>query len=222
MSKRIPIIQEGWYYILSAFFLMLLLWYIYESTSSTLFKYIFFISIICFILTLNFFRDPERKINLKNKNLLVSPADGTITAIEYNYNEQQYRKDMSIRISIFMSIFNVHIQRMPISGTIKYINYKKGEFISAFESAAELRNEQNWIGFETDNKTKITVVQIAGLIARRIVRYINLNDYIETGKRIGHIRFGSRVDIYLPVNTEIFVQVGDKIKGNVTVLGKLK
>lgn len=221
MNNKLPFINEGWYYIIPAFLITLILSIIYLKTNLAAIKGLTIISLVIFALVVNFFRDPQRRIKLDNKNLVVSPADGTITSIDYDFIDNKFRLESSIRISTFMSIFNVHVQRMPVSGTIKFIDYKKGEFLSALKPESNLQNEQNWIGIETENKIKITVVQIAGLIARRITKYVKLNEFVSQGKRIGDIRFGSRVDIYLPVNTKIFVHVGDKVKGNLTVIGKL-
>ncbi|HOK39919.1 MAG TPA: phosphatidylserine decarboxylase family protein [bacterium] len=221
MKRNFPILEEGWYYIIPSFILMLIFWYISDVNGTLFSKLIFFVSIIYFALVLNFFRDPERNINLKNRKLIVSPADGTITKIEYNIEEKEYRKEPSIRVSIFMSVTDVHIQRMPIDGVIEYMNYKKGEFKSVLNEDAQLNNEKLLTGIKTENNEKITVVQIAGLIARRIVSLLKINDKVKQGERIGYIRFGSRVDIYLPQNTKLFVIEGQEVKGNLTIIGRL-
>lgn len=177
------------------------------------------IAIILFIFTLNFFRDPER-ITPQADNLIISPADGTVIKIE-NVVEDKYLKSEATLICIFMSPVNVHVNRNPISGTVGYYEYVKGEFFAAFEDKASLKNEQTHIGIENSNG-KIFFKQIAGFVARRIVADIKIGDSVVVGKRFGMIKFGSRVDIYVPKNAEIKVTMNQKTVAGETVLAVLK
>ena len=124
------------------------------------------------------------------------------------------------RISVFMSIFNVHINRVPFGGIVRKVNYEKGSFLAAYKSAASFENERSEISIESEG-LKFTVTQIAGLIARRIVSYLSVGDSINKGDRYGMIMFGSRVDLVIPENVEIKVQLGDKVKGGETIIGEI-
>ena len=173
------------------------------------------------LLTIYFFRDPER--NHENiEQALLTPADGKILSIDRLDEGDSRFEGMAIKISIFMSIFDAHINRVPIHGKIAHISYHPGKFFSANRDKASLCNEHNLITLETENKEKITLVQIAGLIARRIVCWVKQGDYVKTGQRFGLIRFGSRIEIYLPPESEILVKKGDKVKAGQTILGYLR
>jgi phosphatidylserine decarboxylase len=177
------------------------------------------LSILLFIFTLNFFRDPER-ITPIGDGIVVSPADGTVIKIE-NVTEEKYLKSPSKLVSIFMSPVDVHVNRNPVSGRIGYFEYVKGEFFAAFEEKASLKNEQTHIGIE-NAKGKILFKQIAGIIARRIVANVKIGDSVVIGKRFGMIKFGSRVDIYVPEDAEINVKLDQKITAGETVIAVLK
>jgi phosphatidylserine decarboxylase len=166
-----------------------------------------------------FFRNPERKIPT-DRSAVVSPADGKVIKIE-----EVRREDLApgnfIKISIFMNVFNVHVNRIPCSGTVKLIRYTEGSFISANLDKASAENEQNAIVIATDKGREIITVQIAGLIARRIVCWIKEGMPVAKGERFGLIRFGSRLDVYLPPETSITVKLGDKVRSGETILGEL-
>ena len=164
-----------------------------------------------------FFRDPERRIP-NEPNVIVSPADGKITEI-ITENEPINGK-LCKRVTIFLSVFNVHVNRVPIGGTIEDIRYNPGKFLAAFNPKASMDNEQNLI-LINNGRTHIFVKQIAGLIARRIVCWPKKGDYYESGQRYGLIRFGSRVDILLPENTKLSVACGDKVSGGKSIIGYL-
>lgn len=166
-----------------------------------------------------FFRNPERN-KPTGKNLIISPADGRIIEIS-NVTEDRILKSRMTKISIFMNIFNVHINRIPCAGRIFDILYNKGKFISANMEKASLENEQNAVVLETPAGDKILFVQIAGLIARRIVCRLKKGEGVETGQRFGLIRFGSRVDVYLPVSADVKVTIGQKVKGGESILAIL-
>jgi phosphatidylserine decarboxylase len=161
---------------------------------------------ICF-----FFRNPERCIP-EGKNLIISPADGKIVKISRINDEEQ-------AISIFLSIFNVHVNRSPIAGELQRVEYKRGKFKAAFEDEASKVNEQNILTIAGQD-IRIVVRQIAGLIARRVVCWKKPGDPVARGELFGLIRFGSRVDIVLPADSKIRVQLGDKVKGGSSILGE--
>jgi phosphatidylserine decarboxylase len=165
-----------------------------------------------------FFRNPERKIP-EGDNIFVSPADGKVILIQ-NVDEEEGLKAL-IKISIFLSLFDVHVNRMPCSGEVVDIKYKKGRFSPAFTDKASQENEQVAV-LISHNSYKILVKQIAGVIARRIVCWADVGDRVERGERYGIIRFGSRVDLFIPDKTEVMVKIGDKVKGGKTILGVLK
>jgi phosphatidylserine decarboxylase len=169
---------------------------------------------LCFILAAfvcYFFRNPTRRIPA-GKNLIVSPADGKVVKISaINSGEQA--------ISIFLNIFNVHVQRSPVAGTVQQVEYKRGKFKAAFEDEASQVNEQNIVTIKGQD-IRIVVRQIAGLIARRVICWKKAGESLERGELFGLIRFGSRVDIVLPGSAKILVNVGDKVKGGSSIIGE--
>jgi phosphatidylserine decarboxylase len=166
-----------------------------------------------------FFRNPARTIP-QGRNLIVSPGDGTVVAVEQEF-EHRFLKEPSIRISIFLNVFNVHINRMPIGGIVQDIVYTPGQFMAANRPGASADNEQNALMLRRSDGKKILCVQIAGLIARRIVCWAVPGEQVEKGERFGLIRFGSRMDVYLPYNSAIQVKVGAKVKGGSSILAEL-
>jgi phosphatidylserine decarboxylase len=179
---------------------------------------IFFLVLTLFVIY--FFRDPERR-NAVRKNAVLTPADGRILYVK-DLDDNNPMGEPARKISIFMSVFNVHVNRVPASGKILSISYNHGKFFSANLDKASEQNESNSITMETGNGKKIVIVQIAGLIARRIVCWIKENDFVKAGQRFGLIRFGSRLDVYLPAKSEIMVQPGDRVKAGETIIGYLK
>ncbi len=165
-----------------------------------------------------FFRDPIRK-KIDDKDLILSPADGKVVDID-QVMEPNLFKERVWRVSIFLSIFNVHVNYAPIDGTIVYLVYKKGKFLPANSSKSAMANENNSIGLH-NKKTglKIMVRQIAGIIARRVVSDHKIDDAVSRCERIGIIKFGSRVEVYIPLNCKISVKKGDKVKGKLSILG---
>ncbi len=158
-----------------------------------------------------FFRDPERSITL-DTSIIVSPADGRVVRIE--------KQGAATRISIFLSIFNVHVNRSPMGGTVADVEYRKGRFRAAFNHLASVENEQNTLTIR-DNGLEIACSQIAGLVARRIVCWKKPGDSVRKGERIGLIRFGSRVDLLLPAQASPTVRVGDKVLGGSSAIARL-
>jgi phosphatidylserine decarboxylase len=169
---------------------------------------------------LSFFRDPERD-SAAAKEAVLTPADGRILAVRELIDRQNFYGEPGIKISIFMSVFNVHVNRVPSSGKIVNIVYRPGKFFSAHLDKASEKNERNAITMETDGGQRIKFVQIAGLVARRIVCWIEKEDQVIRGERFGLIRFGSRLDVYIPPQSRVVVQGGDKVKAGKTVLGYL-
>ncbi len=167
-----------------------------------------------------FFRDPDRSAP-QEKNSFISPADGKVIIIE-KQPECEYINDPCIKVSIFMNVFNVHVNRIPFDGTIKKVVYHPGKFMNASFDKASIHNERNALIIETAGNLKFAVVQIAGLIARRIVNYAKEGDVLKKGDRYGMIQFGSRLDLYLPVDFDVAVKLGDKTKAGTTIIGHLK
>jgi phosphatidylserine decarboxylase len=166
-----------------------------------------------------FFRNPARVIP-EQPNAVVSPADGTVIGIE-EVEEGRFVKERMKKVSIFMSVFNVHINRIPYSGMVREVSYNPGKFLVASVDKASLLNEQNAVVIETAQGKKILFVQIAGLVARRIVCYLAKGEAVTRGERFGLIRFGSRVDIYLPANSTLAVSLKQKVTGGETIIGHL-
>ncbi|MEP6692984.1 MAG: phosphatidylserine decarboxylase family protein [Gemmatimonadaceae bacterium] len=165
-----------------------------------------------------FFRDPERQ-GERGDGLVVSPADGRVVQIT-NVAETAFFHGPATRISIFMNVFNVHVNRFPVNGTVQYLQYSEGKFLNAANDKASLENEQMSVGIEA-GKNKVLVRQIAGLIARRIANYAKLGDTVSQGARMGLIRFGSRVDDFVPPTSTIRVKEGDLPVAGTTVLAVL-
>jgi phosphatidylserine decarboxylase len=169
---------------------------------------------------LSFFRDPKRSHHVE-ANAVLAPADGKILGIQHLTNNHNPLNEPAIKVSIFMSIFNVHVNRVPLSGRISQIAYHPGRFFSANLDKASEQNENNMITLKTASGRPIVFVQIAGLIARRIACWIKEQDEVEIGQRFGLIRFGSRVELYLPDDSRVVAQPGDRVKAGMTLLGYL-
>jgi phosphatidylserine decarboxylase len=167
-----------------------------------------------------FFRNPLRRVP-QGPGLVVAPGDGVVLAVEEEF-EPRYLKDRAVRISIFLNVFDVHINRMPCEGIVENVQYQPGLFLVASKPHATVKNEQNAVMIKTVEGAKVLCVQVAGLIARRIVCWVNPKDRAVRGERYGLIRFGSRMDTYLPVGTAIRIAVGTRVTGGETILGELQ
>ena len=208
----IPVAAEGWPFILPlAVVTALLVMFGWKSTGIA--------SLVLTLFVLFFFRDPDRTVP-EGQGVVVSPADGKVIVIKDIYEPDYLKQDVK-QISIFLSVFNVHVNRVPYGGTIEMVRYNPGKFHVASVDKASLDNEQTGMVI-SDGRNKVLVKQIAGLIARRIICYAKPGDTVTRGERYGLIRFGSRVDIFLPKNADIMVKVGDRIKGSRDVIGVLK
>jgi phosphatidylserine decarboxylase len=211
LEKSYPIIaKEGWLFLAIAFFASALLTYIQNPLSWIAWTVTLFI--------LQFFRDPLRKKPSK-KNVILSAADGKVIAIEKMTNP--YTNKSSVKVSVFMNVFNVHSNKCPVDGKILEKYYYPGKFLNASLSKASLENERCAITIQTKEKKIITCVQIAGLIARRILCYKDKGDEVKAGERYGFIKFGSRVDLYLPTNASIKVNLGQTVKNTETIIAEI-
>lgn len=211
-EANIPIAREGYPFIFFSCFVTLVLALLeYEAAS--------ILGVVISGLTLNFFRDPERVVP-NDEDALVAPADGKIIKVDTIYDGTFYNAKVQ-RVCIFMNVFNVHVNRAPFSGTVTKIRFSPGKFYSADSNRAALENEYCAVTLDIGKGRTITFVQIAGLIARRIVCWTEVGDGLRTGDRFGLIRFGSRVDIYLPLNVKIEATVGQKVTAGETILGHI-
>lgn len=210
------IAKEG-FYIIGVFgavaAALVLISYLTENTIAKIFSVVL---CILFILIVFFFRDPERNIP-QEENAVIAPADGKIILIG-EVDDDEYLNNRAKIVSIFMSVFNVHINRVPITGIVEYLKYSKGKFLPAFTEESSLKNENYAVGISNGNQ-KVLFRQIAGLIARRIVNNLKLNQSVKAGQRFGMIKFGSRVDIIMPLSTQISVSLNQKVKGGETIIG---
>lgn len=211
MNRFFCLAREGYFFIALAISLLLF---------SFLFLNIIYwsLSLLVCIFVIQFFRDPIREAKA-NKDEVVSAADGRVIAIEKMTDP--FNKRPSVKVSVFMNVFNVHSNKIPISGEVIKKDYRPGKFFNAALDKASTQNELCAITIKTQDKKLVTSVQIAGLIARRIICYANTGDSFVTGSRYGFIRFGSRVDHYLPINSKIKVKLGEKVKNSVTILAQI-
>jgi len=210
------IVKDGWKFVLP----LLVLGAIFFSFS----KIASLFPLVLASFTLFFFRDPEREIS-EGEGLILSPADGKVIDIS-EVSEEKFLHARVRVVRIFMSLLNVHVQRSPVEGKVELISYEPGKFMVAYRKRASNENESNLVGIQMRNKPgsngkKILVKQIAGNFARRICCWCKEGENLVPGQRIGMIRFGSRVDVYLPQGTEINVGKGDRVVGGRTILGKL-
>lgn len=194
-------------------------WLLYLITGSKLVRLFAFLMTPIWLLVLYFFRDPDRQV-LVDEGLVVSPADGEVVAVVAE-REPRYLGQETVRVSIFLNITDVHVQRVPIGGTVRMIQHVPGEFKQAFRPEASDVNEYLATMISTPHGP-ILIKQIAGILARRCVTYLEAGEVVTTGQRLGLIRFGSRVDLFLPAETEIVVEKGDKVFGGLTPLARLK
>ena len=171
------------------------------------------------IFVLQFFRDPPREIPTAT-NVIVAPADGRIVAVEKT--QDPYLNREAVKVSVFMNVFNVHSNRSPVDGDVCDKWYFPGKFINADLPKASLENERNALWIKADNGADVTCVQVAGLVAKRILCHVAPGMHLQRGQRFGFIRFGSRVDVYLPPNTKINVNIGDKVYATETILAEFR
>ncbi len=201
-------VRDGIYYALGMFLVAALLWWLAAPAFAA-------VPILLAAFFLWFFRDPERTISAE-PGLIVSPADGKVTDI----SPAQLNGKSCTRVSIFLNVFDVHVNRSPVAGTIKDVVYKRGQFGNAMSPASAETNEQNIVTVEGDGMT-LVFKQIAGLLARRIVFNKKVGDKVERGERVGLIKFGSRTDVIFPESVQVKVSLGDRVKGGSSVIGQV-
>ncbi len=205
-----PIIaREGWPFLTIAIVVAAVATYFCAAWSAPLW--------IIALFVLQFFRDPARVIPDK-ENAVLSPADGRIVVVEKT--QDPYAGREALKISVFMNVFNVHSNRAPVDGKIEKVQYFPGKFVNADLDKASIENERNALTITAKNGQTVTCVQVAGLVARRILCYVNAGDTLARGQRYGFIRFGSRVDVYLPLTATPKVVVGDKVSATETILAE--
>lgn len=179
------------------------------------------IGFCAYLMVVNFFRSPKRSYKGQRKNMVVSSVDGRVVAIEETY-EGEYLKQNAIMLSVFMSPFNVHANWYPVDGEVKYVRHHRGRFLSAYLPKASKENERSTVGVVTKEGHKITIRQIAGAMARRIVTYARKGHHADIDGQLGFIKLGSRVDLYLPLGSTILVEMNQKVKGGITPVAKLQ
>lgn len=192
----------------------------YFLGNSLIFHVVWIASSIIYLLIVNFFRSPNR-IVLLNDNHILAPADGKIVVIEET-EENEYFHDRRLQVSIFMSLFNVHINWFPVNGIIRYFKYHEGNFAAAYLPKSSTENERTSIAIECNNGETILMRQIAGAMAKRIVSYAPVGGKARQDQHAGFIKFGSRVDLFLPLDTKIEVKLGQKTAGSQTIIGTFK
>ena len=206
-----PIIaREGWPFLIGSIVLALL--------ASTRGGPLELLAWLVVLFVVQFFRDPPREIP-QDAGAVLSPADGRIVAVE-RVNDPYVQRE-AIKVSVFMNVFNVHSNRSPVDGTVERVQYFQGKFVNADLDKASAENERNSVWLKTADGRDITCVQVAGLIERRILCYVKAGDQLARGQRYGFIRFGSRVDVYLPLDAAVKVSIGDKVAATTTILAIL-
>ena len=213
LTPQVPVAKEGYPFIGFAVFCTVVLALLGLPFAAA-------ISFIVATFILCFFRDPERFVP-ERSDALVSPADGKIIHVE-KLSENPFTGGEVIKISVFMNVFNVHVNRIPFNGKVEKVVYKPGKFYSADSEQGGLKNEYCATVISTPQGKTLAFVQIAGLIARRIVCWLEPGDLVARGRRFGLIRFGSRVDLYLPLETDVVIKEGDKVRAGETILGYLQ
>lgn len=208
---RLPIAADGWFFVAPSAALALVFFAVGWGAAGWL-----FLALAAFCLY--FFRDPERTPP-EGEGLVVAPADGRVVFIDTAFQSPEHPEG-AVSVSIFLSIFNVHVQRCPLSGEVTGKRYNRGRFMAAWSHKASQDNEQVTTVLKTGAGV-VMVKQIAGLVARRIVSWVNVGDRVERGQRLGLIRFGSRVDLILPVGTELVCSLGGSVKGGETVMARV-
>lgn len=208
--RGIPVAKEGWPFILISLSSVIAAWF-------AGLRWIEFLLAPVFVFVVAFFRDPERFVPA-DENSIVSPADGRVIKIEKVFEGRLLKAD-AIKISIFMNVFNVHVNRAPAPGRVAKILYNPGKFFNASLDKASMENEQNALLLECGPERRLMFNQIAGLIARRIVCRVKAGDSLKKGERFGMIRFGSRLDVYIPAISRVNIKLNDKVKAGTSIVG---
>ncbi len=211
--------REGWRDLsVLTILLVLLNWAVsaYFPIASTL---VLVVSVVLFLLVLQFFRNPKREVKIADDNQVYAPCDGKVVVME-EVLETEYFNEKRLQLSIFMSPLNVHVNRNPISGTVNYFKYHPGKYLVAWHPKSSTENERTTVVIG-NGKHEILFRQIAGALAKRIKTYLNEGDEVKQGGEMGFIKFGSRVDLYLPLDAKIKVAIGDKVKGSKSIIAEI-
>lgn len=211
--NRGPVVREGYIYIAAALFLAVVMYFGFGVAVA-----VPFVVLACYFTY--FFRNPDRTIPT-DEHLVVSPADGTVQDV-VELEDDDFVKGPCTKIIIFLSVFNVHVNRSPIAGEIKCQKYVCGRFRPAYKDEVGFDNERHMLGIENEKGFRVTVTQIAGILARRIVSWVTLDDNMSKGQVYGLIKFGSCTELVVPRNVEVLVKKGDKVRGGESVLGRIK
>ncbi len=211
--NRGPVVREGYVYIAAALFLAVVMYFGFGVVVA-----VPFVVLACYFTY--FFRNPDRTIPT-DEHLVVSPADGTVQDV-VELEDDDFVKGPCTKIIIFLSVFNVHVNRSPIAGEIKCQKYVCGRFRPAYKDEVGFENERHMLGIENEKGFRVTVTQIAGILARRIVSWVTLDDNMSKGQVYGLIKFGSCTELVVPRNVEVLVKKGDKVRGGESVLGRIK
>ena len=211
--SRGPVVREGYIYIAAALLLAVVMYFGFGIAWS-----VPFVVLACYFTY--FFRNPHRDIPA-DEHLVVSPADGTVQDV-VELEDDDFVKGPCTKIIIFLSVFNVHVNRSPIAGEIKCQKYVCGRFRPAYKDEVGFENERHMLGIENDKGFRVTVTQIAGILARRIVSWVTLDDNMDKGQVYGLIKFGSCTELVVPRSVEVLVKKGDKVRGGESVLGRIK
>ena len=211
--NRGPVVREGYVYIAAALFLAVVMYFGFGVAVA-----VPFVVLACYFTY--FFRNPDRTIPT-DEHLVVSPADGTVQDV-VELEDDDFIKGPCTKIIIFLSVFNVHVNRSPIAGEIKCQKYVCGRFRPAYKDEVGFENERHMMGIENEKGFRVTVTQIAGILARRIVSWVTLDDNMSKGQVYGLIKFGSCTELVVPRNVEVLVKKGDKVRGGESVLGRIK
>jgi len=212
--------KEGFLVIVVAFLIWLALNIIIGMTGELYFRcFTFLASTPVLVVVIRFFRHPRRTIELK-PNSVLSPADGQIVAIEETI-ESEYFGDRRLQVSVFMSVYNVHVNWVPVPGVVKYFKHHNGRFMAAYLPKSSTDNERATTVIQMEDGTEILARQIAGAVAKRIITYSKVNTVVTQKNELGFIRFGSRVDLFLPIGTKVFVELGQLVTGSQTVIADL-
>lgn len=211
--SRGPVVREGYIYIAAALFLAVVMYFGFGVAVA-----VPFVVLACYFTY--FFRNPDRTIPT-DEHLVVSPADGTVQDV-VELEDDDFVKGPCTKIIIFLSVFNVHVNRSPIAGEIKCQKYVCGRFRPAYKDEVGFENERHMLGIENEKGFRVTVTQIAGILARRIVSWVTLDDNMSKGQVYGLIKFGSCTELVVPRNVEVLVKKGDKVRGGESVLGRIK
>jgi phosphatidylserine decarboxylase len=220
--KKIRLHHEGIHALIVGFLLLgaIDLFFYWAFNNKIPFYFVTTVTLVVYGIMVNFFRCPIRVFGKNTEKMVVAPADGKIVVIE-EVDENEYFHDRRIMVSIFMSLFNVHANWYPVDGTIKMVKHQNGKFMKAYLPKASLDNERSTVVIETPEGEEILVRQIAGAVARRIVTYAEEGEVCYIDEHMGFIKFGSRVDVFLPLDSKIYVGMGQSTVGNQTVIAKL-